>query len=94
VEALLVANKKVGLEVILEKAKCIFMFREYNRGQNYNMKIANKSTESVVKFKVCGNDGYKSKLLTLQNVRAADYLHEPSATICSRIFRPVWYHEI
>ena len=48
----------------LENAKCILMFRECNRGQNYNMKVGNKSTENVVKFKVCGNDGYTSELLT------------------------------
>jgi len=64
VETLSIASKKFGLEVNLENAKCIFMFRECNRGQNYNMKIGNKSAENVVKFKVCGNDGYTSKLLT------------------------------
>jgi len=64
VEALLIASKKFELEVNLESAKCIFMFREYNRGQNYNMEIGNKSMENVVKFKICGNDGYKSKFLT------------------------------
>jgi hypothetical protein len=47
-------SKKFGLEVILENTKCIFMSREYNRGQNYNMKIGNKSTENVAKFRCVG----------------------------------------
>lgn len=54
VEALLVASKKFGLEVNSANAKCIFMSREYNRWQNYNMKIGNKSTESVAKFMYVG----------------------------------------
>jgi hypothetical protein len=51
-----VASKKFGLEVNLENAKCIFMFREYTsiRGQNYNVKIGNKFTENVANFRCVG----------------------------------------
>jgi hypothetical protein len=46
-EALTDVSKKVGLEVNIEKTKCISM------SQN-NMKVANRACEKVAKFKYLG----------------------------------------
>jgi hypothetical protein len=43
-EALVVASKETGLEVNAEKTKYMIMSRNQNAGQNYNIKIDNKST--------------------------------------------------
>ena len=53
-EALLVANKEIGLEVNADKTKCMVMFRDQNAGRNLNMKIDNSSIESVEEFKYLG----------------------------------------
>jgi hypothetical protein len=49
-EALLDANKEVGLEVNLEKTKYILMSRK-KIGQKHSIKVANRSFEGVAKFK-------------------------------------------
>jgi hypothetical protein len=50
-EALVVASKEIGLEVNAEKTKYMVMSRNQNSGQNYNIKIDNKSFERVEQFK-------------------------------------------
>jgi hypothetical protein len=52
-EALLDAGKKVGLQVNSEKTKYMLMSRK-KAGKRQNIKIANGSIESVVKFKYLG----------------------------------------
>jgi hypothetical protein len=52
-EALLDASKEVGLEVKLEKSKCVLMSRK-KVGQKHSKKIANWSFEGVAKFKFLG----------------------------------------
>jgi pectate lyase len=42
-EALVVASKEIGLEVNAEKTKYMVMSRDQNAGQNYNVKLDNKS---------------------------------------------------
>jgi hypothetical protein len=59
-EALLDANKDVGLEVNPEKTKYILMSRQ-NIGQKHTINTANKSFEDVAKFK------HLEKTLTDQN---------------------------
>jgi hypothetical protein len=60
-----VASKKVGIEMNAEKTKYIFLYREHNGGKICNIKIGNKSLESVVTFK------HFDAALTNQN-----YMHE------------------
>jgi hypothetical protein len=50
-ETLIVANKEVGLEANVEKAKCVLVSRHQNASQNWVIKIANRSFENVVQFK-------------------------------------------
>jgi hypothetical protein len=60
-EALLVASKEVGLEVNSEKSKYVLMSRK-EAGQRHSIKIANRSSESVAKIQVFGNNTNRSKL--------------------------------
>jgi sorting nexin-29 len=50
-EALLDASKEVGLEVNPEKTKYMLMSRSQNIRQKHSIKIANRSSEDVAKFK-------------------------------------------
>jgi hypothetical protein len=49
-EALLDANREVGLEMNLEKTKYMLMSCNQKVGQKHSMKIANRSFENVAKF--------------------------------------------
>jgi hypothetical protein len=60
-EALLDASKEVGLEVNPEKTKYMLMSRSQKLGHKYSIKITNKSSENVEKFR------YLGKTLTDQN---------------------------
>jgi hypothetical protein len=53
-EALVVANKKIGLEVNAEKSKYMVISRDQNAGQNHNIKIDNKYFERVESFNYLG----------------------------------------
>jgi hypothetical protein len=53
-ESLVVASKEIGLEVNAEKTKYMVMSRNQNAGQNFIIKIDNKSFESVEEFKYLG----------------------------------------
>jgi hypothetical protein len=49
-ETLLEASRDIGLEINVEKAKYMIMFR-HPSGQNQNIRKANESFEKVAKFK-------------------------------------------
>jgi hypothetical protein len=49
-----VTSEELGLEGNAEKKKCIFMCCQQTAGQSCNIKIANKSCESLAKFKSLG----------------------------------------
>jgi hypothetical protein len=53
-KALLDASKEVGLEVNPEKSKYMLVSRCQKAGQRQSIKIANRSFESVTKFKYLG----------------------------------------
>jgi hypothetical protein len=48
------ASMEVGLEVKAEKTKYMLLSRHQNAGQNYDMKIANRSFENMAQFKYLG----------------------------------------
>ena len=50
-EALLVASKENGLEVIADKTKYMVMYRDQNAGRSQNIEIDNNSFERVEEFK-------------------------------------------
>jgi hypothetical protein len=60
-ETLLEASRDIGLEINAEKTKYVILSRHPNSGQNQNIRIANKSSEKVAKFKFLG------MILTNQN---------------------------
>jgi hypothetical protein len=60
-EALLYASKEVGLEVNPEGTKYMLISRSQKTGQNYSIKIADRSFEDVEKFKYLGTTTNRSK---------------------------------
>jgi hypothetical protein len=52
--ALLIASKKIGLEVNAGKTKYMVMSRDQNAGQNGYIHIGNKAFETVKQFKYLG----------------------------------------
>jgi hypothetical protein len=53
-ETLIDASKEVGLEIIIEKTKYMLLSHHQNIGQNWDIKIANRSFENVPQFKYLG----------------------------------------
>jgi hypothetical protein len=53
-ETILEASRDVGLEINAEKTKYVIISCHQNSGQNQNIRIANESFESAVKFKHLG----------------------------------------
>jgi hypothetical protein len=51
IEALVVASKEIGLEVIPDKTKCMVMSRDQNTGRSNDIKIGNSYLTSVAEFK-------------------------------------------
>jgi hypothetical protein len=56
------ASKEVGLEVNVEKTKCMLVSWDQNAGQNRDIKIGNRSFENVSQFKYLGT------IVTNQNI--------------------------
>jgi hypothetical protein len=50
----LIAAKEIGLKVNAEKTKYMVVSRDQNAGQNGNIRIGNKSFETVEQFKYLG----------------------------------------
>ena len=53
-EALIMANKEIGLELNADKTKYMVMSRDRNAGRSHNMKIDNRSFEMVEELKYLG----------------------------------------
>ena len=53
-EALIVASKVIGLEVITDITKYMLVSRDQNAGHSHNMKTDNRSFEMVEVFKYLG----------------------------------------
>jgi hypothetical protein len=51
---LLEASRDTGLEINAEKTQHMIMSRHPNSGQNQNIRIVNKSSENLAKFKYLG----------------------------------------
>jgi hypothetical protein len=60
-EALVLANKEIGLEINADKTKYIVMSRDRNAGRGHSVKNDNSSIERVKEFKYLGTT------LTYQN---------------------------
>jgi hypothetical protein len=54
-ETLIDSSKEVGLEINVEKAKYMLLSRQQTVGQNWDIKIANRSFENVSQFKNLGS---------------------------------------
>jgi hypothetical protein len=50
-ETLIDANKEAGLEINIEKTKCMLLYNYQNAGQNHDIKTANRLFENVSQFK-------------------------------------------
>jgi hypothetical protein len=59
-ETVIDASKEIGLEVNIEKTKYMLLSRHQNAGQNWDIKIANKSFQDGSQFKP-GNSSNKLK---------------------------------
>jgi hypothetical protein len=53
-ETLIDARKEVGLEINVENTKCMLLSHHQNVGRNHDIKIGNRSFESVSQFKYLG----------------------------------------
>ena len=60
-EALLAANREIGLEISAHKTKYMIMSRDHNAGRNHSVRIDNSTFERVEVFKYLGT------ILTHQN---------------------------
>jgi hypothetical protein len=80
-EVLLDASKEAGLEVSPEKTKYMLMSRSQKIGKKHSIKIANRSSEDVAKFKYLGT-----------RVKEQNWMHEE---INSRLnSRNACYHSV
>jgi hypothetical protein len=53
-ETLIDASKEVGLEIIVERAKFMLLSRQQSIGKNWDIRIANRLFENVVRFRYLG----------------------------------------
>jgi hypothetical protein len=75
------ASKKVGTEINAEKTKYMFMSHHQTTGQNHYIKVANKFSENIAKFK------YLETTLTNQNC-----IHKESRSKLNS--EKVYYHAV
>jgi len=92
-EASVVAGEEAGLEVNVDKAKYMVMYRDQNAGRSNNIKIDNSSFERVEQFKYLGIT-LTDQILFSKKLRA-DWSQGMLAIFWCRIFcLPVCYTKI
>jgi hypothetical protein len=62
-ETLIDASKEVGLEINVEKTKCMLLYHHLNAGQNCDIKITNSLFENVSQFKYLGTTVTNTNLI-------------------------------
>jgi uncharacterized Fe-S center protein len=67
------ASKKIGLEICVEKTKCMSLSRHQNAGQNWDIKIANRSLENVSQFKYLGTTVTNQKFIRVEIKRRLNF---------------------
>jgi len=66
-EDLIMVSKEIGLEVNADKTKHMVMSQDQNAGQNHNIKIDNRSFETVEEFKYLGRNAFTLDLVNVIN---------------------------
>jgi hypothetical protein len=88
-ETLFDTRKKAGLEVNVEKTKYILLSRPQNAGQNYEIKIGDRSFENVTQFKYLGSTVTNQNLIQEEIKRRLNsgnaYYHSVQNLLSSRL---------
>jgi hypothetical protein len=84
-ETLIDASKEVGLEINVEKTKCMLLSHHQNAGQNRDIKIASKSFENVSQFIYLGMTVANQNLIH-KEIKRGFLILVLLATIQTRIF--------
>jgi hypothetical protein len=88
-ETLTDASKEVGLEINVEKTKYMLLSHHQNVGQNWDIKIANRSFENVSQFKYLGTIVTNQNLIQEEIKRRMNYgyacYHSVQTLLSSRL---------
>jgi hypothetical protein len=82
-EALIEASMEVGLEVNIQKTKCMVMSRHQSVGQIYNLLIANKSLKMWQSSRIKNQNCIHEKIKRRLNMGNASY-HIVQSVVCFR----------
>jgi len=85
-ESLVVASKKIGLEVNADKTKYMVMSRDQNSGRSNSMKIDNSSFERVEEFKYLG-----TTLKNQNSIQEEIKSRLKSGNVCYHSVQNLWF---